>query len=495
MLLSFMSTLQWMYCPPGSDEQCWGLNNMHNCTNSCLTVTKLPSAFYYYKYTFLGLNDQEFHRDYFKVGVPNDDSSTLVVIAWIIIFFILYFGMFKYKRLIEINLVIACIFLILLFLVITFVGGSFNGVSEFFKINLNSLFSLKHWTYTVSNCVRAFGFGQGVFMMNGVGLYSMSSVGYAAVGSTLFMFMMTMFVSLLSSEIFFILVNQANVTDMSGLEIHIKSNLYPPDVTIIPQGLGYIAAAQLWSIIYFSMLIFLTINNTAMQILLFERCITDNFQSFMKYRRYLIGVLCIVLCIMSSVITSEQSYMLRRYFFNLVCPLLELLNTFLLTFFVCYVYTVFKFCDDIHFAVGTQPIKFWKLCWLFLPIILIITFIFEVEFLYKECPKCKMRYVRIFVFVVYFIPAILITIYEIVTYIRKGNLINVIMPQERWGPADPEERRLRRIFNPRKETKSRRRSEVCQHNCLLGNKVLKKLVQDEIAARRDVDNMRRRVVI
>lgn len=47
----------------------------------------------------------------------------------------------------------------------------------------------------------------------------------------------------------------------------------------------------------------------------------------------------------------------------------------------------------------------------------------------------------------------------------------MIQPDERWGPPDPNERHLRRMFNPREETKLRRRNDKCIHKCLLNSEV------------------------
>lgn len=51
------------------------------------------------------------------------------------------------------------------------------------------------------------------------------------------------------------------------------------------------------------------------------------------------------------------------------------------------------------------------------------------------------------------------------------NLIGVVQAQERWGPPDSQERHLRHLFNPREETRSRRRNEFCKHKCFLKSKV------------------------
>lgn len=50
LLASFQRELQWMICPENSAKYCWGLNNMKNCTNRCLSRGIDTSAFIYWKY-------------------------------------------------------------------------------------------------------------------------------------------------------------------------------------------------------------------------------------------------------------------------------------------------------------------------------------------------------------------------------------------------------------------------------------------------------------
>lgn len=45
--------------------------------------------------------------------------------------------------------------------------------------------------------------------------------------------------------------------------------------------------------------------------------------------------------------------------------------------------------------------------------------------------------------------------------------------QERWGPPDPQERRVRHLFNPREEIRSRRRNDACKHKCIFSSRVNK----------------------
>ncbi|KAI4469843.1 dorsal-ventral patterning protein tolloid-related-related [Holotrichia oblita] len=70
-------------------------------------------------------------------------------------------------------------------------------------------------------------------------------------------------------------------------------------------------------------------------------------------------------------------------------------------------------------------------------------------------------------------------------YHYRKNLLGTIRPTEHWGPPDPEDRALRRMFNPRLETKYQAHKMVCEHCCLYGNKALKSIINQEDVMRRE----------
>lgn len=47
----------------------------------------------------------------------------------------------------------------------------------------------------------------------------------------------------------------------------------------------------------------------------------------------------------------------------------ETLESAFLCSLICWVYGVQRFSDDIHFMVGTQPAKYWKICWYIMPVV------------------------------------------------------------------------------------------------------------------------------
>ncbi|KAI4459017.1 sodium:neurotransmitter symporter family [Holotrichia oblita] len=63
------------------------------------------------------------------------------------------------------------------------------------------------------------------------------------------------------------------------------------------------------------------------------------------------------------------------------------------------------------------------------------------------------------------------------------DLFGILRAEERFGPPERQERHLRRLFNPRKETKSKRRMQICQHPCLINNQMMKLIVASETAFR------------
>lgn len=49
-ITSVRAELQWMVCPEGSEDYCWGLNDMKYCNSNCINENTEPSSFLFYKY-------------------------------------------------------------------------------------------------------------------------------------------------------------------------------------------------------------------------------------------------------------------------------------------------------------------------------------------------------------------------------------------------------------------------------------------------------------
>lgn len=69
--------------------------------------------------------------------------------------------------------------------------------------------------------------------------------------------------------------------------------------------------------------------------------------------------------------------MVQYVLYHLVVIPVEALEVALMCTLICWVYGVQSFSDDIHFMVGTQPAKYWKICWYALPAVLWVNYYFN----------------------------------------------------------------------------------------------------------------------
>lgn len=202
------------------------------------------------------------------------------------------------------------------------------------------------------------------------------------------------------------------------------------------------------------------------------------FLGLFRYKRYILSLICLTTMIAGCIIHSKTTYLLRVHLLIKFTRIIELLNAFSLSISVVFVYGLKRLSDDIHFFTGSQPTKFWKICWVFLPVATIVPSVYYVlKFRLPNTSLFIIIYLIIFLLVFVPVPALLGL--EILNHMKLHHLTGLLQPHERWGPADPEERYMRLIYNPREETRIRRRQEKCQHDCLLHNKYVEKFMAAE----------------
>ncbi|KAK9687752.1 Sodium:neurotransmitter symporter family [Popillia japonica] len=183
---------------------------------------------------------------------------------------------------------------------------------------------------------------------------------------------------------------------------------------------------------------------------------------------------------------GEETYLVYKSITLHITDNIEVFNSASLSIQVCYIYGVQKFCDDIHFMKGTQPTNFWKICWYTLPILQCFAY-YHLSFAYPS--SNIIGAIERWLYVLLICPLPIAIIIESFKYVKKRNILGLFQSEEIYGPPDSKERYLRRMFNPRQETRSQRKSDRCDHKCLLNSKILNSVAQEELHYKTD-KNMR-----
>ncbi|XP_048514561.1 uncharacterized protein LOC110117124 [Athalia rosae] len=245
-----------------------------------------------------------------------------------------------------------------------------------------------------------------------------------------------------------------------------------------------LAVRQAWSLVYFLLILLLSISYTVVGIAVLEESIYDDFPVMIRYRSYIRVILCILgflIGVSDNLLTGSSSYNddITLQFGHW----LTIVLVFVLTFSIGYVYGTQRFSDDINFLNVSQPATFWKICWKSCPfgiLILIGKEIIAIKFSLKNVAEITSSIAYALVLTM----AVFRLLHLIVMSIKARNVTGMLFqatPQ--WGPPDQEDRRIRNTYNPREETRYWRRNNLCTHRCLINNKLIKTIVAQEVASR------------
>ncbi|KAK9744545.1 Sodium:neurotransmitter symporter family [Popillia japonica] len=265
---------------------------------------------------------------------------------------------------------------------------------------------------------------------------------------------------------------------LSHISWGISDNIY---FYVLPQGLGFMGIPQLWSCVYFGLCILLNLNQQLTHLIMMEKALSDIYPNLSRYTRYVLTFFCIFTCIVSSLFLSKDSFLTYKEICYVIANNNEMFNVVVMCILVCWIYGVQRFSDDIHFTTGKETTMFWKICWYCLPIIAMAAH-GEIMILQNQ----ENTNTRVLDAILYWIlgsPVPIMAIIQIFKFMRKRDLFGVLRAEERFGPPERQERHMRRLFNPRKETKSKRRMQICQHPCIINNHVVELVIKSETGFR------------
>lgn len=459
----------WLICPAHHNGTCWDLgHSWATCKKSCINKTVTLSTIVYYKQVLFKLEGMT-DPNYFRMEVPARMRLIMILLTCSSIYLTLIYQLNHYRRyLLKSAIFSICLLLILATVFVSNQHG--HLITEMLKVSY--VFDFGCWCWSLLDMVQVLGLGRGIFTMHGTYLNHTAPAGILSLGCVTFAFILVVLSDLIIFSSYEIILKHTHMDYNTHFDDIFPYSTIPCYYTLIAQALGLLPARNLWTITFYFLAIVLTSSNQTVNVLLLEKAVTDNHPNLAKYRSYLVGILCFIVFLISVFLSPDTMHSFRikvEYDINII---MEIFNIFGVSLTVFYIYGVQRLSDDIHFFTGSQPTAFWKICWWVSPPILLLPMWYWYRF----------TSVTSFLFLP---PLITLCLYQIFRHIKARNLVGIFHSQERWGPADPEERHLRRLFNPRKEIKLRRRRTACLHHCLLDNKHLKKIVTDEQEARNE----------
>ncbi|KAF5304443.1 hypothetical protein FQR65_LT07973 [Abscondita terminalis] len=461
LISSFDGVEEFMYCPKNSSFKCW--DQTSNCTKDCISNKTFPATFVYWQELFM--DNVNFTASEINFGQPMATRYVPLIIVWILLTGFVMTDSLGIIKVVKTNnyliLFLASTFTLVCFLT----KGSSESIRLMFQTNKGSFKNVAAWSTSIYNVIRMLGIDAIGFTTYGVRLKTKLSTDILAIVSVLLIFFASALCGIVSHAMIGVILMNAHV-GLEALEnIWVEGTV--PYFTVFLTGIVYMGVPQLWSIVYFTICILIITNNLIVSIINLEICISDAHASLRPYHNYLrisVGLVCGAL-----VLYSHQ----RRVILNV-----SSFNVWMLSLTVFWIYGVQHLSDDIHFLRGVQPTKFWKLCWYFIPAVIFVPWTYT-DFFYDN----RRGYLYYPVSLLLKLPLLICGVYETFGYIKIHHILGLFQPEPRWGPEDVKERRMRQLYNPRKETRARRRVDDCDHVCFLKNPFLPKLTAMEEEAR------------
>lgn len=476
-LLSCMrKNLGWMICPEHALKKCWGKNNKGSCQEECINEdVEISSALFFKEIYLRGAHEE----DVLKMGYPILERSVTAGACWLLVYIILIMGISRYKTVLKLNFIVIVICMLILIIVCMIPKGAFKGILLIFYVTFDSLTSFRAWAITCHQLIGVMSLETACHITFGSYMTPDAPSDILVSVTVFFHFLVTTVAAVITHACLGILMEEAKTSIDNADFIWHEKILY---FSTLPQGLGFLGVPQLWTIIYFLIVILMLLNYNVAQLDTFDRCIADIHPQMRNYRSYIIAAFCIMGTISAVIWSSAEAYEIREEIFEVVFISAKTFDVLLMCIFVFWIYRVQRLADDIHFFFGSQITIFWKICWYIMPIILGWC---HISYSYLQDFFGMHVVLRTLTLLVLISPIPIMAIIATFSYLKKQNLVGVLQPEERWGPPDPQERHLRHMFNPREETRSRRRNDACKHNCFLGSKVMDRALEAEDMYRND----------
>ncbi|XP_022919585.1 sodium-dependent dopamine transporter-like [Onthophagus taurus] len=477
-ITSMQSELQWLMCPPKNDREgcqkvpCY--DGVVNCSNLlCGNGTKLH------------LSAEIFYYSHYKSNMARDISTVTVVmpefqkiaihgICWFCTCVILICTINHYIKVIKILRVTTMILLLVLILAVT-VPNLGETISDLFAIKPESLTNIDAWLTAIPASFEVLAVGRAFHVIHGSYLKPSESWTMYAIIVVILHFGSLVACCLFTTSC---IQNVSKYAQIDDEHRHLFFNHGSQVLFVaIPQAIGSMGIPQMWSCLFFAIIIMINISQQLAHLTFIQMSLNDIYPGMVRYKKYGVILFSMSSGLLSCLLLAPESYAVFVVTVRYLPHDSTAMSVILMTFFVCWVYGVQRFCDDIHFITGQPPAMIWRICWYILPFTLIITF---VQFKLRRYTYDSVSLLQIVLLGIFTCPVPIVAIVETFKFIKARNLIGLFQPHERFGPPDYKERELRRLFNPRTETRCRRRNQLCKHRCLLGSKPLSMIKENDI---------------
>ncbi|KZC07903.1 PREDICTED: sodium- and chloride-dependent GABA transporter ine-like [Dufourea novaeangliae] len=151
---------------------------------------------------------------------------------------------------------------------------------------------------------------------------------------------------------------------------------------VYPQALAKMPASQLWAVLFFFMLVCLSLNSQFAIVEVVVTSIQDGFPKWVKRHLVCHEMLVLLVCVISFLFGLPNITQGGIYFFQLIDHYAASISIMFLAFFeviaISWFYSVRRLCNNVKEMTGRVPSLYFRFCWLFAaPLLIMAVWVFS----------------------------------------------------------------------------------------------------------------------
>ncbi|XP_076341500.1 sodium-dependent nutrient amino acid transporter 1-like isoform X3 [Tachypleus tridentatus] len=440
LIASMSSQLPWTTCDSSWAGDVCNETELMNRSNSCdsnNTEKRISLTELYFKNYVLHLSSglQE-------VTMLNWKMCLCLIGAWTMVYFCVIKGVQSLGKVTYFTAIFPYTVLISLMVVALTFDGASDGIKYFFTPHWKKLLKIEVWYRACEQSFFSLAVGYGTLVMYSSYNEFRNNVNRDAI----IISVLDTFTSILAGSVVFAVLGTLAHELCIPIEEAVDKEGMGLAFVAYPEALGKIKVVpQLWSVLFFVMLLTLGLGSSIAQVETILTSIKDQYPILQKKKSLVALCLCSVFCLCGLPLTTDAGLYIMTLLDNYGVGTAAFLYCIVETIGLMWIYGWSNFCDDIHFMLNAAVGLYWKVTWIVTaPVILTVIFIYGNVMLVIEKNSEGSSTIPPWGTAIGWVLAA-VAIFQIpiwimrVVYNTKGpqRLKKAFQPQEDWGPSNP----------------------------------------------------------
>ncbi|XP_044732346.1 sodium- and chloride-dependent GABA transporter ine-like isoform X2 [Chrysoperla carnea] len=372
---AFRPNAPWSHCHGSWNTlACWipPINNhphhVHNITRP--NNSRTPSEeFFDYKVLKISSGIEE-------PGVLRWDLVACLLCAWVIVYFAIWKSIKSSARARYFTATFPFLLIILFLARSLTLEGADRGLRYFFTPRMELLLDAKVWVNAVAQNFNSLGIAFGSM----ISFASYNKYNNTILHDTLAVSFVNAITSLLVGIFAFATIGNIATEQNTSIEDVIDDG--PGLVFVVyPQAMAKMPASQVWSVLFFFMMLCLGLNSQFAIVEVVVTSIQDGFPRWIRKNLVCHEMVVLVICVISFIFGLPNVTQGGIYYFQLIDHYAASISIMYLAFFeiiaVAWFYGAWRLSKNVEDMTGHPPSLYFRFCWLILaPLLLLFLWIF-----------------------------------------------------------------------------------------------------------------------